>query len=111
MNNEERQVTQYIVPANVSTSFEFFPGFGWKELIVVAITLGVGFLGFVATEQFITIQIRIGILVFPPVTAFFVVKRDANTGISLLNMLRNVKEFKKQQHLYLYKYNSALKEE
>lgn len=34
-NNEDKKVTQYLIPANVTTKFEFFPGFGWYEFKIV----------------------------------------------------------------------------
>lgn len=41
-NFEERKVTQYLVPANVTTKFEFFEGFGWYEFKIVLITCLIG---------------------------------------------------------------------
>lgn len=42
MDNVEKKVTQYLIPANVSTRFEFFEGFGWYELKIVAIACLIG---------------------------------------------------------------------
>ncbi len=39
---DNNKVTQYLIPANVSTRFEFFEGFGWEELKLVVIALIVG---------------------------------------------------------------------
>lgn len=43
MEEQDKKVTQYLVPANVSTRFEFFEGFGWYELkfVVIACLIGV----------------------------------------------------------------------
>ena len=41
-NNEDKKVTQYLIPANVTTKFEFFPGFGWHEFKIVLIACIIG---------------------------------------------------------------------
>lgn len=41
-NNEDKKVTQYLIPANVTTKFEFFPGFGWYEFKIVLIACIIG---------------------------------------------------------------------
>lgn len=42
-DHNENKVTQYLIPANVSTKFEIFSGFGWSEVayVVIAIIIGV----------------------------------------------------------------------
>lgn len=42
MDDQERRVTKYLIPANVSTRFEFFEGFGWYEFKFVVIALLIG---------------------------------------------------------------------
>lgn len=42
MEENESKVTQYLVPSNVSTRFEFIPGFGWYEFRVVLTALAIG---------------------------------------------------------------------
>ena len=32
----------YIIPRNISKRFEFFPGWGWRELLVTAVGVGIG---------------------------------------------------------------------
>lgn len=41
-DNKESTVTYYPVPTNVTTKFEFFPGFGWSEFkwLVLAVAIG-----------------------------------------------------------------------
>lgn len=41
-SSEEKKITQYLIPANVTTKFEFFPGFGWYEFRIVLITCIIG---------------------------------------------------------------------
>ena len=103
--DEEKQVTQYIVPANVTTQFEFFPGFGWKQFFPVAIAVVLGIILFMILSKLETI-IRLIILVVPVVSTFALVKKGDN-GMSLADMIRHMRDFKKKQNRYLYIYNSA----
>lgn len=48
-DDEEIKVTQYLVPANVTTRFEFFPGIGWYELRIIGISLVIGVLLFLVS--------------------------------------------------------------
>lgn len=52
MEDKEQKVTQYSVPTNVSTKYEFFPGFGWYELKIVSIALVIGAVVFFITGLF-----------------------------------------------------------
>lgn len=42
----ENKEIEFAVPSNVSARYEFFYGFGWKELIIVAVALLIGILIF-----------------------------------------------------------------
>lgn len=142
---KENNVTFYSVPSNVSTKFEFFPGFGWFELKYVGVALIVGALLFFITGLFTTSSfvpqeeltlsqkvgldegelkvnpdgmveikkeavpmiVRVLLVIIPSAGAFFFVRRDPSTNMSLIYNLRGASEFKKRQRLYLYKYNSG----
>jgi len=41
---EDQRAIQYLIPSNVSTEFEFFPGFGWYEFKIVFISCVIGIL-------------------------------------------------------------------
>lgn len=145
MEQREKRVTEYLVPANVSARFEFFEGFGWKELKIVTIALIIGVIfffltglitktieispddltfeqqmgltekelipnenGFIEfTKQTIPAPLRILLIIIPGATAFFLVKRDPSSGMSLILLVNNMMEFKKRQKQYIYKYNSG----
>ncbi|MCT4584053.1 MAG: hypothetical protein N4A54_03925 [Peptostreptococcaceae bacterium] len=144
MEQQEKNVTEYLIPANVTTKFEFFDGFGWHELKIVAIALLIGTIFFFGTGlitktitmkddnlpieytigdkedvkrnsegliekkvPFIPTPIRLFFIIIPGIGAFFLVKRDPLNGMSLLSMIKNTKEFKLKQKLYLYIYNSG----
>lgn len=145
MDEQESKITQYLVPSNVSTRFEFFPGFGWYEFKIVLIALAIGASIFFVLGLFtktiyvdannipiemtigadgnemlpnvdgmiekkvplINMLIRLLMVVIPGTSAFFLVKRDPSSNMSLLTNWNSAKEFKKRQRLYIYKYNSG----
>ena len=51
--------------------------------------------------------IRYLFLALPTVAAYFCVKRDRSTGMSLIDNLINMRDFNKKQKRYLYKYRSG----
>lgn len=140
MEEQEIKVTEYLVPANVSTKFEFFPGFGWNELKYVGISLLVGVLIFfllgipkknidvdvngmklieiegveipkeeITQKQVPSIPVapRILPIIGLGAISYFLVKRDASTGMSLIYMVKARKAFSKNQKRYMYIYNSG----
>lgn len=48
MDEQDKNIIQYLIPANVSTKFEFFDGFGWYELKIVSVCFIIGILLFFA---------------------------------------------------------------
>lgn len=140
---DERDINSayYLVPANVSTRFEFFEGFGWHELKVVAIALAIGALLFYLTGMIVTTETlkkeeltveqrmslnneidgdyialkkevlpmpaRLMFVIIPTAAAYFFVKRDPSTKLSLVKMVKFSREFQKKQKRYLYKYGSG----
>jgi hypothetical protein len=144
--NQEKKVTQYLIPANVSTKFEIFEGFGWNEARIVIFALLIGFALYLITGLFTyTVQykkselpytetiglenkknvitdgdnvterkdvipqaVRFFFIILPAAGAYFVVKRDPSTGMSLISMIQASREFSKKQKRYLYKYDSGM---
>lgn len=49
---DEEIANQYLIPANVSTRFEFFEGFGWHELKICLCALVIGVVLFFVTGLF-----------------------------------------------------------
>ncbi|MGE4282321.1 MAG: hypothetical protein AB7G87_01230 [Clostridia bacterium] len=138
MDVDEKKVTQYLVPANVSARFEFFVGFGWRELFIVLIALAAGMVLFFGlgifkeiiyvdvwgkavevtegmslenlTEKKVSIiptVIRFFFIIIPGLAAFFLVKREPSSGMSLLDTVKSLRDFNKKQKRYLYKYGSG----
>lgn len=43
---KDNKDNEFLIPQNVSTRTEIFPGIGWKELAIIAVAIGIGFLFF-----------------------------------------------------------------
>lgn len=134
---QDKRVTQYLIPANVTTKFEFFEGFGWYEFKIVLIALLIGTAFFFALglpQKTVQVQTTLSVdqttgdsqsafkskqvpiiptlprallILIPGVAAFFIVKRNPSSGMSLMITIRSSREFKQKQKLYLYKYKSG----
>lgn len=92
----------YLIPRNVMTKFQFFPGFGWLELglTLAGAALGAG-LWLVLGPVGAPLGLRLICFVVPPAAAYFVT-RPAPDGTSLLVLLRRWRAFGRRQRLYLY---------
>ncbi|MBU3173283.1 hypothetical protein [Clostridium estertheticum] len=131
------RITEYLIPSNVTTRFEFFPGFGWYEFKIVVFACAIGaviyfILGLptktvqinISVEQalgaigsavqpnekkvsIIPILFRIFAILIPGIGSFVVVKRNPSTGMSLMALIKSANEFKKKQKRYIYKYKSG----
>ena len=92
----------YLIPRNISNKFEFFPGWGWKELLILLVGLGIGgvislLLGLITPSpaRFLPILFfgGIGYVASQPVLA---------DGSSALQIIKYYRQFKSGQKLYLY---------
>jgi len=92
----------YIIPNNVITKFEFFPGFGWKELFFTAAGGLIGLASFVLLGLFTQTPLRLVIAIFFPALAFFITKPD-QMNQSLVGLMDRFLKWKKSQRKYLYK--------
>ena len=73
----------YIMPLNTIRKFEFFAGFGLKELITVLIIFLISMaIFFITKNHFEIIASPFGILIFviPTSITFYIVKRDINNN-------------------------------
>lgn len=92
----------YLIPANISKKFEFFPGFGWKELFITVIPglIGLGIALFLGL--FWSSPIRFFLLVIFTGIGFIATRPIMGDGTSLLDIVIYMKSFSKKQKLYLY---------
>lgn len=92
----------YLIPRNISNRFEFFPGWGWRELIMLLVGLGTGvlicfLLGLVthSPARFIPIILfgAIGYMSTQPIMA---------DGSTALQIIKYMQQHNRSQKLYLY---------
>jgi len=93
----------YLIPRNISKRFEFFPGWGLKELFILLFALGIGaalafILGLVTSgpARFLFIVLFGGI----GYTATLPVMADGSTALQILFYMQR---FRQDQKLYLYR--------
>lgn len=92
----------YLIPRNISKKFEFFPGWGWKELCITlsAAAVGLGFsslLGLVISSpgRYLAALFITGI-------AYLSTLQIMPDGSSALDMIHHLRRFRAGQKLYLY---------
>lgn len=91
----------YLIPRNVKARFEFFPGFGWFELMSVVGGAIVGFLLYLLAGLFTHSFFRIVLFAVPPGLAYFVT-RPGPDGQSLYTLIKLWRRWIKSQKRYLY---------
>jgi hypothetical protein len=100
----------YLIPKNVGGKFEFFEGFGMKEMFycLIGVAIGVG-ITFILSSFHSPIIMRI--LPIPIFTGavFFAVKRDPRLGKSILSNIADQKKFMSKTQKYFYVYGEGRK--
>ncbi|MBV6717202.1 PrgI family mobile element protein [Paenibacillus chitinolyticus] len=100
----------YLIPKNVGSRFEFFEGFGMKELIfcVLGALLGIGISSllslFIASLAAKIIPIAVCTAV-----AFFVVKEDPRLGKSVISTFKDQRKFLSKPRRYFYIFGEGRK--
>ena len=103
MNDKENK---YLVPANVTARFEFFTGFGVKELIYCLI-VGAAALAVALIFGFLLSMIVKVVIVAGSIGAtFFCVQKNPMTGMSILDLIKSIKAFANKQKRFLYAYKN-----
>lgn len=92
----------YLIPRNISKQFEFFPGWGWKELLITlgAAAIGLGFsflLGLIISSPG-----RYFLALFITGIGYLSTLQIMPDGSTALDMLQHMKRFRANQKLYLY---------
>lgn len=97
----------YLIPRNVSQRFEFFPGFGWIELLLTLAGFGVGIILFLAAGIFTGSLARVLFVVFTTGAGFVCGKGDPRTGKTVLSLVEDFRGWKMRQRRYLYYFGSG----
>jgi hypothetical protein len=102
---------EYLIPRNVSTRFMFIPGFGWRELFIGLIGLGIGLILFFIVSIFTESMLRIFLVFIPTIAAIMLTISDPKTGVSLMQLLKDLKEFNMSVRKYYYRFGSGVKKD
>jgi hypothetical protein len=115
MENYNKE-TQYMIPVNVNSSFEFFPNYGWKQLIITIIGFTLGylvqyiiniFLGFIEISTSSKLVIRTLIISVITAIAIFGSIPVSRKGLSPFEFLIKLNKFNKKQRVFYYVYGSG----
>lgn len=89
----------YLIPKNIKTKREIFKGFGIFEIIVIAISFGLGYILQLITNEFF---LKLFLFILLPMTSFFLLLPLPN-GSTALSIFKKFLIFKKRQKNYKYK--------
>lgn len=95
----------YIIPKNVKSKFEFFPGFGWKELFLSLLFFLVGIGIYFFMGLFTKSMFRMVVVALITGTGALFVMEDPRTGTSFLSFITNYKKYKSRPRRYQYRFN------
>lgn len=92
----------YLIPRNISNRFEFFPGWGWKELLILITGLGIGGIFFLLLGLVILSPIRFLPILFFGGIGYIASQPVMADGSTALQIIKYYHLFSKEQKLYLY---------
>lgn len=98
---------EYLIPKNIRTRFEFFPGIGIIELLYIVAGLIVALLLFLFTGIFTKSFYRLIYFVVGFLVPFALVYQEPRNGMSLLRVLKDLKKFKSKPRKYIYVYGKG----
>lgn len=101
----------YLIPKNVGGRFEFFDGFGIKELIFCAVGALLG-AGITYLLTLVTQSTFLKIIPIPGITAivFFIVREEPRLGKSMLSNFIDQKKFVSKPRRYFYIFGEGRKQ-
>lgn len=91
----------YQVPRNVVARFEFFPGFGWKELFFVLAGLLTGLFFYLLLGIFTKSPARYMAIFIPAGLSYFL-SVPGPDGNSVISLIKCYLKWSKKQKKYLY---------
>lgn len=91
----------YLIPRNISSRFEFFPGWGWTELFLLLAGLGIGALMFLLLGIVTAGPIRVIPVMFFGFLGFISGQPLINES-TLIEVVKSMLSFRRSQKLYLY---------
>lgn len=92
----------YLIPRNISNQFEFFPGWGWKELLILLIALGIGGLISLLLGLFTLSPARFLPMLFFGGIGYVASQPVMADGSTALQIIKYYRLYSKRQRLYIY---------
>ena len=89
----------YLIPKNIKVKKEIFKGFGILEIVVIAISIGVGYLIQMLASDF---KIKVILFIFLPMITFLLLLPLPN-GSTLFSIFKRFIVYETSQKKYLYK--------
>ena len=89
----------YLIPKNIKVKKEIFKGFGILEIIVIALSIGIGYLLQLLANEF---KLKVILFIILPMTAFLLLLPLPN-GSTLFSILKRFIIYETSQKKYLYK--------
>jgi hypothetical protein len=98
---------EFLIPKNVRTRFEFFTGFGFKELFMllagIVVGGGLSFLVFLITHSLFSFLLT---ALFGSI-GFIAGKRDPRTGLNGIDHFKAMRAFQSKQRLFFYRHGDG----
>jgi len=97
----------YLIPKNVKSRFEFFTGFGFRELAITSLGLAIGGILFFIVGFVTASFARIFLIALGGGIGFFLSIPDPREGKSLLHRIQDFREFNSRPKKYFYVFGSG----
>lgn len=97
----------FLIPKNVRTRFEFFAGFGFKELFLLLAGIIIG--GGISTIIYLITHSLFSFLLTAlfGTVGFILGKPDPRTGMNGLTHFKAMRAFQSKQRLFFYRHGSG----
>lgn len=92
----------YLIPRNVRQRFEFFPGMGFKELLMIVGGLAVGLLVFFVSGLFTKSMARLLLIGLCGSVGYSLGRAEPRSGKTVLDIIMDAKQWKVNQKTFFY---------
>ncbi len=93
----------YLIPRNISKRFEFFPGWGWRELFILLAALGIGAIFAFILGLFVSSPVRYLLVVLWGGIGYISTQPVMADGSTVMQILSYIRRYRQSQNQYLYR--------
>lgn len=104
---EEEKKSDYIIPKNVKTPYEFFNGYGWKQLFITVLGALFGGLIYLILGLFIHSPFRVVVIALFGTVGAMISISDPRTGKNIISFFKDYKKFNTTPKRYRYKFGEG----